>query len=104
MFVSMRTLFPLITHSLLNLQRPLDQLDAASMLLGIKTLALLHVVKRPMPFLITTSFTFVSSRLAILDNQNSQFFGVRGNGITSRTLVMPVMNIISRSKPRPKPL
>src|SRR5262245_41630735 len=35
--------------------------------------------------------------------QNSAFPGVRGNGITSRMLVMPVTNCTVRSSPRPKP-
>ena len=36
-------------------------------------------------------------------NQNSAFFGVLGNGITSRMFCIPVTNSIRRSKPRPKP-
>jgi len=35
--------------------------------------------------------------------QNSAFPGVRAKGITSRILDMPLRNISSRSKPRPKP-
>ena len=35
--------------------------------------------------------------------QNSAFFGVRGNGMTSRMLAMPVMSCTRRSRPRPKP-
>ena len=36
-------------------------------------------------------------------HQNSAFPGVRGNGITSRMLAMPVTNWTMRSRPRPKP-
>src|SRR6266446_5917627 len=35
--------------------------------------------------------------------QNSALPGVRGNGITSRMLAMPVRNRMVRSSPRPKP-
>ena len=36
-------------------------------------------------------------------NQKFAFRGVRGNEITSRMFVMPVINSINRSKPNPKP-
>ena len=36
-------------------------------------------------------------------SQNSALPGVRGNGITSRMLVIPVINCTSRSSPMPKP-
>ena len=36
-------------------------------------------------------------------HQNSAFFGVRGNGMTSRMFCMPVTKRIRRSKPSPKP-
>ena len=42
------------------------------------------------------------SRNTLLD-QNSQFPGVRANGITSRIFAIPVTNMSIRSKPRPKP-
>jgi len=51
-------------------------------------------------FFITTQFNFS----VLFFYQNSIFFGVLGNGITSLILLIPVTSIISRSNPKPNPL
>src|SRR6478736_10153229 len=42
-------------------------------------------------------------QLVLQGFQNSAFFGVRGNGITSRMFVMPVTNCTILSNPNPNP-
>ena len=44
-----------------------------------------------------------TSQKCFLLYQRSQFFTVRGNGITSRIFPIPVRYMIMRSKPSPKP-
>jgi hypothetical protein len=57
------------------------------------------------PVDVASQSTISGCRLARLrrSRQNSALPGVRGNGMTSRMLAMPVMNWTQRSRPSPKP-